>query len=369
MFRYTVFYTQRWCPRNCAYCLAKEVRGSKLLRPEEWERFFSWADKEGFVFHLGLGNENLAYPWIVDFVRNMRGRYYSLYTTFPEPFYSRTREKLIEAGIYSLATGVDFDPKWLVDEKGKFDSIKAKAFHGVQAMMWFISKGMPDAHFTVTVHKYNYEYLDKILDALTETGVPIAVNIVEYSEDGKHDFFGTRDVLKDFLWNTEEEKKKFREKMKEIADGVREGKWNVQQPPEYFEWLAKIGGEVGGKCFVRHRPQILAIEEDGTLRLCGYRKGEEVSKYTIFDLVEGNITLEELEKIWRKDWAKCPGCNWSWWWSIEFYMDKLGDESSVYQKHNHMYYKGKRGLDRERAKEWIKKYGNKIWGANWYMEV
>ena len=58
------------------------------------------------------------------------------------------------------------------------------------------------------------------------------------------------------------------------------------------------------------------IDADGTLRVCGYRKGQETSKFTIFD-------LPEKEEQWKNavytDAMKCPGCAWSCAWMYSYW--------------------------------------------------
>ena len=329
MFKYTSIFIQRYCPRQCPYCIAKDVRGKRKLRVHEWQKFFEWADKQGFEFHLILGNESLAYPWIVDFVKMMRGRYYTLYTTFPEPYHPKVTEEVIKAGVYSLSCGVDY----IVTEDFTDDYIKSG--HGVEVMCQ-IKNRIPDHQLTVTIHRKNFRVLPQIMGVLTRMGFITGASFVEYSHDGKHDFFPTKDKLLDYIF-TEEDKEEFDFVMNLVADGIEEGKYFVQPPPEYFRDAVKYAIDISWHC---SKPLILSIEEDGSLRLCAYRKGEELPNYTIFDLVEDRITLEEVKKLWKKESKKCPGCYWSYPYICE-YWEKHDSEfgKKVIQVHASKYFK------------------------------
>ena len=58
------------------------------------------------------------------------------------------------------------------------------------------------------------------------------------------------------------------------------------------------------------------IDADGSLRVCGYRKGELTSQMSIFDLPD------KWEK-WRlsvfDDAMQCPRCGWSYPWMYDYW--------------------------------------------------
>ncbi len=84
--RYSCIFVRRACPRECSYCLAKDVRGEgKLLSPKQWGEALRILESHGVVFHLILGNELFAYPQPAELVRELLpfwGRY-AVYSTFP----------------------------------------------------------------------------------------------------------------------------------------------------------------------------------------------------------------------------------------------------------------------------------------------
>ena len=333
--RYASIFIQRFCPRNCKYCKAKYVRGIRLLRPEEWIEAFDILWGEGVSFFLILGNEVLCYPWIVELVKMLRenGFYgkYAMYSTFPEPWYSDLREKLVDAGLYNISCGVD------VVEGADFDrDIAEKSLRGLRELLWFKERGVPDLQATVTIHRYNYKLLPKIFDTITKCGIWIGSSIIEYSEDGSHDFFGTREEVGDFLI-PESEYGEFEKMLKYVAGEIRRGRWMVQPPPEYFEFLAESKGRAVWHCSL---PLIIHIEEDGSLRSCTYRRGVRTHRYTVFDIGK-KISMEDYANLQRLDCSECPGCGaWSYWWMAEFYYRRgemeLNDK--VFQQHYSVYW-------------------------------
>lgn len=314
-FAYTAFFLRRWCPRQCAYCKAKDVRGERILKAEEWLRFFRWAQDQGFKFHLCLGNEPLAYPDLIPLVKGWKemGLRYTLYSTFPTPFYERLREPLVEAGVESLSCGVDLPPS--AAESLDLGSISAKARRGLEALLWFKEHGVPGLLALITFHRLNYRHVLDLARFVNRLGLKCSINPVEWSHDGQHDFFGTREELGDYAFRPEDESE-VRRVLLELADAAESGEIDVQPPPDLFRWWA--GRIVDLKCKCR-RPSILSIEEDGSLRLCAYRRGEAMPRYSIFDLMDGKVSLTQLEDVWRRDWQNCPGCCWAFWFMIDYY--------------------------------------------------
>lgn len=106
-----LFYITRDCPRNCSYCSTKNVDVGKYLSPGEWVRVFDILSSEGINFFINVGLESLTYPNFIELIRllnesGFRGSY-AMYTTFPEPWYRKLKEKLLEVGIWNISTGVD----------------------------------------------------------------------------------------------------------------------------------------------------------------------------------------------------------------------------------------------------------------------
>ncbi len=76
-------------------------------------------------------------------------------------------------------------------------------------------------------------------------------------------------------------------------------------PPEFYgRWLE----EEPWKCDACN---IIGINPDGHLKCCKLYDGEEICKYTINDLINNR---KEVEKAYKKDLEKCPGCLYNSYW-------------------------------------------------------
>lgn len=237
--RYAVVFFNRACPRACGYCRSRLVRVGRLLSPAEWIRAFEILSDHGVRFFQVLGNEVLTYPWIVELTRMLRenGFYgsYAFYTTFPEPWYSRLRERLVEAGLYNISAGVDVVAGAVPD-----GHIMEKSIVGLEGLIWFKEHGVPDVHATVTIHRHNYRRLHEVARVATRHRIWTGYSMVGYSPDGLHDFYGTRNELADFLIDDPND---FARWMNWFADLVELGVYAVHSPPQYFRELARVGGE------------------------------------------------------------------------------------------------------------------------------
>ena len=334
--RYAVVFINRWCPRQCTYCKSRLVKPSKLLKPEEWIKAFEVLKDNDVKFFLILGNEVLVYPGIVDLVKMLRENgfwgMYAMYSTFPEPWYSLLRYKLVDAGLYNMSAGVDIVSGITTGD----ESVDAKSVWGLEQLIWFREQGVPDLDATITIHRYNYRYLDKILDVVTSNGIWGNVNMIHYSEDGLHDFYGTVEELKSFII-PESEREEFKYVMYYLAEQVRRGRWMFYPPPEYLELLGDLGGKPIWHCSL---PLEIAIEADGELRLCGYRPFFKHRGYSVFD-IGSKITIYDYMRWFMEERKDCPGCVWSCFYTAEYwYYRDVGFGDKVFQQHASKYWRG-----------------------------
>jgi MoaA/NifB/PqqE/SkfB family radical SAM enzyme len=338
---FSCIFVERYCPRACSYCRSKDVRGKHTrLTGEQWVDAIHKLDDFGIKFHLILGNEILLLgEGAITLVEGLRGREdYAMYSTFVEPWYTRYRERLVKAGLYNISCGVDY-PWWMSNNDPK-DDIWKKSIAGLEGLKWFRDKGVPDIQATITVHRKNLFYVSSLLDLLTEENIWSAINIIEYSKDegkkGSHDFYGPKESLGELAFQ-EEDIPALKEVGKKIADGIRSGRWMVQNAPEYVENMHTHGYNQSWHCTL---PLILAVEEDGTLRGCGYRPGWRLRERTVWELGD---TLEQKEyiKLQRADNNECEGCFWSYWQQAELYWLKKQSPLIVskYQTHYSEYWK------------------------------
>jgi MoaA/NifB/PqqE/SkfB family radical SAM enzyme len=333
--RYATIFLNRACPRACSYCMARLVKVQRRLKPEEWLKAFDILRVEGVKFFLILGNEVLAYAWIVDLVRMLKENgfwgMYAMYSTFPEPLYSKLREKLVEAGLYNMSAGVDIIPGLTTGDK----HIDTKSIWGLEQLVWFKEHGVPDVHATVTIHEHNYRLLDRIMGVISSKGIWVGANLIHYSLDGLHDFFGTVEDVRHFLIK---DRKAFKEKMYQIANEVRAGKYRSWSPPEYYELIGDLGGQPLWHC---NLPLLISIDADGSLRLCGYRPFYKHRGYTVFD-IGTKITMEDYARWYMVEANMCPNCAWNCHYTAELYFLSGDPEYAdrLFQVHASKYFRG-----------------------------
>lgn len=333
--RYSCIFVKRSCPRACSYCIAKDVRGDgDLMKPDQWIEALRILEDHGVVFHLILGNELLSYPWRVELVQKLKefhGRY-AVYSTFPGKLAERWLDPCIEAGLYNISGGVDV---WPGLETGDHD-VDRKSNAVLFWLSYALSRGVPDVQATITIHRHNYDKLRPLLDICTKKGIWVGASLVEYSRDGRHDFYGPKHVMQDWLI-PEDERGKFRDEMHQLAKEIRTGRWKMQVPPSYFE-------EMGDREYAQEpwhcsEPLLIHLEEDGNLRACNYR-GPLKEKHSVFELaVGGGLSMAEYIKLQRECTSECPGCGggggaWSYWWMAEMWQHgSLPKGDQVFQTH------------------------------------
>jgi MoaA/NifB/PqqE/SkfB family radical SAM enzyme len=333
--RYSCIFMDRYCPRNCSYCLAKKVRGKEpVLKPKQWAKALHILEDHGVKFHVILGNELLTYQHDpIELVKELKPFWerYGMYSTFPEPWASKLMDKILDVGIYNLSGGVDVWPGLKTGDK----NVDNKANSVLQWLLYAKEKGVPDIQVQITIHRHNYNKLEPLLNLCTKKGLWVGCSLIEYSADGKHDFYPTKDKMENWLIPNEE-KEQFRDSMFSLAEKVQSGRWMMQLPPDYFRELGIR--ELENKPWHCSRPILIHLEEDGALRACSYR-GPLEERHTIFEFESGSFTMDDYIRLQRNVTKKCPGCSggggiWSYWWMAEHWLKgevEVGDK--VFQVH------------------------------------
>lgn len=331
--RYSCIFVRRFCPRSCSYCLAKDVRGAgNLLKPDEWAEALRILESHGVVFHLILGNELLSYPWRVELVKELKAFWerYAIYSTFPEKWTEKWLDECIPH-LYNISAGVDIWPGLLTGDP----DVDKKSERGLFYLDYCKRQGVPDVHATTTIHRHNYDKLFPLFDLLTEKGIWIACSAVEYSIDGKHDFYGPKETMLDWII-PENERGKFRDEMYKLAEQIRSGRWMMQVPPSYFEELGDR--EYDQNPWHCSLPTLISVEEDGILRACNYR-GPLKERHSVFELgPNGGLSMQDYIRMQQQCTSECPGCGpgggWSYWWQSEkWHQGDLETGDKVFQTH------------------------------------
>lgn len=107
-------------------------------------------------------------------------------------------------------------------------------------MIWFKKQGVPDVSATVTIHEHNYRYLDEIANVLSKNGIWLEASMLGYSKKlCVYDYVPMIDKVKRFLIK---DRKSFKRSMHRFANEMRNEKWLIHNPPEYFEFIDDVGG-------------------------------------------------------------------------------------------------------------------------------
>lgn len=288
------------------------------LTPVQWEEAFKILKDIGVDFNIILGNEPWLFGKALAFMKNVEVPY-AMYTTAPEPLFSKNVDYLFGENILSnLSMGIDFPNS---NHKGL--QLNDDSYWKSQAA-WrafkYVRKKYPqvDTHGTITVHRLNYQFLPKIFTELQDIGVHAGINFIHWDKDGKFDFFSDEAEMTDLL---------FREKdysnLRKVLDEVLQLDKGFLQDPEFLQQPVAKLVEMGWHC--QGDPYGgPTIDADGSLRVCGYRKGTHTPKFKIWDLKDP-VKVKQWQEAVKADAMECPGCAWQCPWMYSYWKKKEPD--------------------------------------------
>jgi MoaA/NifB/PqqE/SkfB family radical SAM enzyme len=320
-------YVTRRCPRHCEYCALRDAKDvGPELTTEQWKRAFSILKELGIEFNLILGNETWVLGDSLLEIMKTNKVPYALYTTCPEPLFSMYKDKFITNGpIVNLSCGVVYPQSYLSESLILTDDSERKSQEALKGFEWLKEKNPhTDCQGQITVHKGNLPYLERTVDELSTMGVFVGINFIHWNSDGGFDFFPDRKEI-EYLLFKEEDIPNIRKTLDRIIE-----KPGLLQNPQLLKvdvaQLINMGWHCNGNPYGGP-----TIDADGTLRVCGYRKGTRTPKFTIFDLPE---KIEEWREAVRLDAQDCPGCFWSYPWLFNYWNTHDGDMGrEVFVKH------------------------------------
>lgn len=307
----SVIYLTRKCPNTCDYC---SIRNSPLqgneLTTEQWKIAFDILANMGTEFFLILGNEPLARSDIViliDYLTNTLKIPYGLYTTFPDVYIKTHARNLIDTGITNVSCGIDVLPK----DNAAPTYMREKARRGLRWLKWFRLNGVQDLHASITVSKANIHYLGDLARLLTKEKIWAGFNPLHWNKDGYYDFSPIKKYIETLVLSRQEIEMGIGKliKAKQVESLM------VHNPDKFlYDWM-EYGENLTWHCSA---PEIITVDADGTMRCCGYRKGEKCSTKSIF-----KIDLDTYWNDWKIDMKKCPGCYWSCPWQAEHWSTNI----------------------------------------------
>jgi len=298
-----VTYMTRRCPRDCAYCSIRDGKDTgPELTVEQWIEAFDILKSIGVTFNLILGNE----PWLLGeklvpiFKANKVP--YAMYTTAPKKLFSKNEQILLgDKVIDNLSCGVDYP---MGARSQVRDASIEKAADAWDAF-YRVKKLHPevDMQGTITVHRRNIAYIGLIVQQLSKLGIFAGINLIHWSKDHQYDFFPPEEDMKDYLFKEQDYIV-----VTSVFKSLLEESNLLIYNPEYLQAIVDNPKLIGMGWHCQGNPYDgPTIDADGTLRVCGYRKGTRTPKFTIFDLPE---KTEEWKEAVRLDAMDCPGCIW-----------------------------------------------------------
>ena len=336
-------FINRQCPRRCSYCsVVNEEKEKKRLSVVDWKRAFSILESRGIEFFLILGTEPLLLgkdlEELVSFWKS-KGYEYGLYTTSPRPLFDSCKDRLINAGLRNWSSGIDYIPEVYDRMKEKAElsltcmklvereryGLVQKARDGLNGMEYMFQKGIEEQHVLITISRMNIEMISEmvryLVDRFPSPNLRVAMNWVEYGSEDM-DFAPSFEKCLPYLIREKDKEVwvEFVSKMKSLPEKY---KLRIQIPLEYLElWDEMLNQNRKGN------PKYCAmgIEVDGTLRSCGYRRGSEIAKYSVFDL-EDDQSFDKVYNVWLEEIRNCKGCAWV----FPYMLEKVGKDVVNYQ--------------------------------------
>ena len=306
-------YITRRCPRNCSYCDASKVRKEEELDWLDWVRVNGILRELGVSFNLILGNESWLLGKKLKRIMEVNTVPYALYTTAPPELFITYRDLYFRSGaIDNLSCGLDHSLSHL--EKNHSSDIEKKSINAWQAFE-YVKEVYPhiDCQGTVTINKHNFKQLPEIVEDLSKMKVFIGVNMIHYNKDGKFDFFPNAfDLMQEgFLFNKNDSND-----LREVFHKCYTNPDALIQNKEMLNPLL-VDKMIDTNWHCRGNPYNgPTIDSDGSLRCCGYRKGERASQYHIFEMPK---KFQFYLKAVEADALECPGCFWSYPWMAAYW--------------------------------------------------
>jgi hypothetical protein len=240
-----------------------------------------------------------------------------MYTSAHPELFSRYADLFFSNGLDQISVGIDYHWDYLEFyeleyPKLEIPSEKNKALDGYKALK-YVRDNFPgvDTQATFTLHRKNWDLMYGVIKDMSEMGVITDVNLIHYNIDGKFDFFPARAEMSEYLFP--------KGNLKQWASVVFHEFQKVLEEPKFKKWIFNpeyFGDQMSPLGLLNYRYHCNgdplggpSIEANGYLRVCPYRKGDRVSKMTIFDL-DSRKGILDWKIAEMNDAMECPGCSW-----------------------------------------------------------
>jgi len=320
-------YLNRACPRKCPAC--DVVKGGfSTMCASRWMEAFDILRDRGVSFFLILGAEPLVYPRrdLLDLVSywSREDFEYGFYTAAPLSKFEELKRPLIESGLLNWSSGCDFVPV-VYDElksEGKLSDLcidlvenseggaelRKKAEDVLYAMGEMLSLGISEAQLTITVYRSNIEFVPEMVQWMLDqfpSPLCVSLNYVNRGDIGLD--FASSGPSSDRFFLREEDATVFDEFVSKM-DGLGEEYWDRIQVPRSYLFDRGLPLTLDRRGSPHYCP--VSVECDGSMRLCGYRRGDGLDEWSVFDLADDDKFLSFLQS-WEFQATHCFGCGWN----------------------------------------------------------
>lgn len=300
----SLVYLTRKCPRACEYCDIRNSSLEKELTIPQWMKAFDILKEMGVQFNLILGNESWLLGHGLLQLMNHNQIPFAMYTTCPPNQFLCYRDVFFNGPIDNLSCAIDYSLDWLSKNFDPRDDMQVKSSDGWAGLL-YTRKNHPDVDTqgNITMSKLNLEDVPKTVEELSANGIFVGINYIHWNKDGNYDFFPDAEHLNKFLFGTEDIPR-----IRAVLDKIRGLSGSLLQNIEILDF--DIQDTIGMYWHCEGDPYGgPTVDADGSLRVCGYRKGHWTPKITIWD-------LPTQYSVWKKfvvrDAKECPGCAWSY---------------------------------------------------------
>lgn len=331
-------YLTRRCPYNCTYCALKNTKlnGPELVRGQ-WVLVQNILRDMGVNFNLFLGNETWLYGADLPGIVNTCGTPYAVYTSCKPALFQQWAVRYFQPGksqfgIDNLSCGCDYPLHTATELKDTGDEyMKAYNAHKAFAATRLLFPNV-DCQGTITISKKNIFYVVETINDLSSIGVDVGLNFVHANLDGNYDFFPGPEFLESYLFSED-----WHIDLQRLGAELSSLKSHrVQNMADTIDLCLNSFTSVGSTNTCWHckgdpygGP---SVDADGSLRCCGYRKGELTSQMSIFDLTTPEKIQEWKNRVYQ-DSKKCPGCTWSYPRLFARYRDNKEAGKQVFTNH------------------------------------
>lgn len=290
-----VIFITRKCNLKCDYCgVIERDTLDPELDFEGWKRVFDATKKLGVGMNVIFGGEPMFRKDIKEIVTHLNENEH------PYAFITNSmfkQEKYEELNLKQLSCSVD-----VIEGFDTAQHSELKSQRGTKLLL-DMKKKVPDLLANMGLCAKNLKKVPDIVRFFTDHGIWVIATILH---DGPEDFWLFRKQLKHPDRVTEEH----RDDLKRFCDTMlqlKEQNYLIHHFKPYFEhYLPKYGVELNWHC---KRASHLTIDADGRLICCVDYRGERVSRYKVWDLLDP-VRLKQFLIDYQHDVKGCPGCCW-----------------------------------------------------------